>query len=164
MKIADFKQLCEQVTERADEIMWSKNKDYAGPDGADVMSNFRDMGKDLEDEGICSPGDGMAVVVWVYFKKHLDAVRSFHFNTGVDSEPPIDRVADLYNYMRFMLAMQEENIGKREEEEDALPENWLKKKRAGYIIEDGACDVWMCECGYLMPDLPQCVKCRRDRP
>ena len=108
MKIADFKQLCERVTERADEIMWSKNKDYAGPDGEDVMSNFRDMGKDLEAEGICSPGDGMAVVVWVFFKKHLDAVRSFHFESGEDSEPPIDRVADLYNYLRFMLAMREE--------------------------------------------------------
>ena len=66
----------------------------------DVLANFKTVGRDLD-----LPPEKVA---WVYFKKHLDAIRTYIVNPesrGLDPERIDLRIADAINYLILINAI-----------------------------------------------------------
>ncbi len=89
----DFRELCASITS-------TKNKDYC-PDGI----AFEEIKETAEEVGI-KPSQAL----WVHFKKHFSAVKSYMQRGHVESEPIQGRLVDMANYcaLLHMLIIEEE--------------------------------------------------------
>lgn len=68
--------------------------------GLDVNNNFKRLGNELN----LDPNK----VLWIFLKKHLDAILNFINNGKVESEPIEGRIADAVNYLLILASILEE--------------------------------------------------------
>lgn len=83
------------------DISRKKGKDYSGD--MDVLSNFKRIADELDS----TP----EIVLYVYFAKHLDAVRSYIKNGELESESLENRIVDMRLYLALLYAMYCESVG-----------------------------------------------------
>lgn len=87
---------------RCVKIMATKGKEYSLSQ-EDVNNNFKRLGLELN----LSPNK----ILWIFLKKHLDAILNY-INTGkVESEEIEGRIVDAINYLFILGSLIEEEKG-----------------------------------------------------
>lgn len=85
----------ERLWDTAHGEMWRKNADYAT--SGDVLANHRQAAADLN----LSP----RMIAWVYFHKHLAALRRWVNGEPLESESLESRFVDLLNFVLILWAI-----------------------------------------------------------
>ena len=67
----------------------------------DVNNNFKRAGNELEIEP--------KKILWIFLKKHLDAILAFINKGNVESEPIEGRIGDAINYLFILASLIEED-------------------------------------------------------
>jgi hypothetical protein len=70
----------------------------------DALANFKEIANALQGRGVDKYD-----VWYVYFAKHLDALKTWLNDRRVRSEPLQGRIADLVNYLLILVALLEED-------------------------------------------------------
>ncbi len=84
------------LEERCFKLMATKGKEYS-LSGEDVNNNFKRLSAEL--------GIPPQKILWIFLKKHLDAVLNY-INTGkVESEHIDGRIADAVNYLLILSSL-----------------------------------------------------------
>lgn len=97
----EFDQLLENIIQKEKEIGKSKGLEYT--QGGDRLDNFKRIGKEIT----LDP----KMVLWVYLKKHLDAITFFVRNGEVFSEDILGRILDARVYLSLLWGLIEEERG-----------------------------------------------------
>lgn len=98
MNRSEFIDLLNRNHEQIVEINKVKGHDYAGED--DALSNFKESARAVD----VSP-----LVIWfVYFDKHMSAIRTFIREGAVQSEPIEGRIQDAILYLYLLMGLVEE--------------------------------------------------------
>ena len=85
------------------DILTKKGHDYT-QGSKDRYKNFNDLAKELELSSLA--------VMFIFFKKHLDSIKTFIKHGAVESEDIQDRIADARNYLLLMGAWISERPSK----------------------------------------------------
>jgi hypothetical protein len=86
----------EVVLSEIKKIRMSKGINYSGKE--DYLKNFKTIGEELN----ISPEK----VLWIYLRKHLDAIRSYIKEEYVDDTETIEsRIYDAINYLLLLLGI-----------------------------------------------------------
>ena|SRR6266478_4266282 len=80
-------------------LMSTKGKEYS-LSGEDVNSNFKRTGNDI--------GLTAKQVLYIFMKKHFDAITNYIKTNKVESEAIEERIADLINYEFILASLIEE--------------------------------------------------------
>lgn len=107
MKADELNALERQAAARMVELRAQKGKEYTRGD-ADVLANFKRVGRELV--GITITADNAAAIVWfVYFHKHFDALASFIRNGAESSNEGIEgRIDDMQVYLTLQRGIAQE--------------------------------------------------------
>lgn len=108
----EYDQLQEELLKICGEVSSSKGREYAN--SLDRLANFKRLGARLkvrcESCGKTTPVPP-AIVAWIFFTKHRDAIES-HISTGADGSEPIQgRFVDAINYLILTFALLMEGKG-----------------------------------------------------
>jgi hypothetical protein len=99
MNTEQFNKMLKELQQIEYDIMCSKGKDYT-QGNEDRLINFKEAARELK----VSPQ-----TVWaVYFNKHVKAVLSSIVHNLDESEPLLERIADLRNYAFLGWALKED--------------------------------------------------------
>jgi hypothetical protein len=85
--------------ERCVELMATKGKEYS-LSNEDVNQNFKVTGKDIN--------IGPKKILYIFAKKHWDAITNYIKTEKVESETIESRIADIINYMFILASLIEE--------------------------------------------------------
>ncbi len=97
MNINRYTDICDTLSATASAIEKSKRTTYTVGD-QDVLRNFKAVAERI--------GSTPAQVALTYFLKHVDSVITMVKRPDIeDSEPPIERFADIINYTRILHAI-----------------------------------------------------------
>src|SRR5438874_13156479 len=80
-------------------LMVTKGKEYS-LSGNDVNSNFKRTGADI--------GLNPKIVLYIFMKKHFDAITNYIKTNKIESEAIESRIADLINYGFILASLIEE--------------------------------------------------------
>jgi len=95
-----FKKEVEKTLKEFKDVLESKGQAYSGE--SDYFANFKRIANDLS----INP----ETVWYVYFSKHLDALKTYLSGNYCDSEPISGRIIDLINYLILLKVYIEENL------------------------------------------------------
>lgn len=95
-----FKKEVEKSLNELKSVLDSKGKAYSGDE--DYFANFKRIASDLN----INP----ETVWYVYFSKHLDALKTYLSGNYCDSEPISGRIIDLINYLILLKVYTEEKL------------------------------------------------------
>lgn len=106
MDTKTFKDMVQEMIENEAEILRVKGEDYTV--GKDVLDNFRRVAREMTESGFSID---MKKVWWIYFNKHLCAIRNFAMTGEVLSEPIEGRIMDARAYLILLRAIiKEESV------------------------------------------------------
>ena len=99
----EFRDLLRQLSIDEIQLNNTKGADYSAE--SDVLDNFKRLSGEID--------ISMEKVLWVYMKKHLDAVRSWIGGKVLQSESFASRIQDIRLYLALLLVMYyEEEVSK----------------------------------------------------
>jgi len=101
---AEFEKLLDKMIIEERAVKETKGKDYTV--GDDRLNNFRSIADEMTAAGFPIT---MKQVFWVYFKKHIDAIRKYCATNQSVSEPIEGRILDARVYLSLLRAMVEED-------------------------------------------------------
>ena len=95
MTLTEFEDSVIKLEMDANQILYSKMADYS--DGDDTFSNFKQLAEECNISHF---------KVWfVYFMKHIQALRSYILGGNLESEPIEERIKDAMNYLKIFNGM-----------------------------------------------------------
>lgn len=104
MKAEQRAELIKDLMDRCLETLTRKGNDYKTIE--DVNGNFKELARELSTpERQLTPYD----IWYVFFAKHLSAVKNFITRGSLESEPIEDRILDAVNYLLILHTLIEEN-------------------------------------------------------
>jgi len=99
MTLGDFDKLFLSMCEMERSILCTKGVEYSGRD--DRLANFKRLARDLN----LNP----KIILWIYFIKHIDSIRSFILTGEVNSTESIEgRIYDARNYLALLMGLIED--------------------------------------------------------
>lgn len=98
MTLTEFEDSVLKLELDSNTVLYDKMADYS--DGDDTFSNFKQLAEEC---------DLTHFKIWfVYFMKHIQAIRSYVVGGSVESEPIRGRIVDAINYLKILNGMVEE--------------------------------------------------------
>lgn len=94
-----FELIFDEIIAKCHELLVSKGHDYTY--GEDRLSNFKEIAIDT--------GVAPMQVWYVYFSKHISAIKTYFRNNKLESEPIESRLFDAINYLILGYALIKEN-------------------------------------------------------
>lgn len=125
-----FEKLLKEMSRDELHLNNTKGRDYST--SQDVLDNFKRLAAET--------GVSKEIVLWVYLKKHLDALATYVRTGKVSSEGILGRIEDSRLYLALLLVMHTENTAHEEEVPKASKEpmstqyfeqKWVKLNRPG---------------------------------
>jgi len=98
MTIDKFNDYFQLLVKEEQELLDKKGQEYSGKENR--FRNFQDLGKELDMDQM--------KILWIYFSKHLDSIRSYLRGEYRGSEPIRGRIQDARNYLALLGGMIEE--------------------------------------------------------
>lgn len=99
-----FELIFDEITAKCHELLISKGHDYT--DGEDRLSNFKEIARDT--------GVTPLQVWYVYFSKHISAIKTFMRSNKLESESIDSRFFDAINYLILGYALMKEMDNNKE--------------------------------------------------
>lgn len=100
----NWKDSYNKLKEEEEKVLTVKGKDYT--QGKGRYKNFYDLANELNIDA--------KKILWVYFKKHIDAILSYILHGQVESEPILLRIVDARNYLALLWGLIENERGRDE--------------------------------------------------
>jgi hypothetical protein len=103
MTAKEFSEFFDRLCHAEQTLLTNKGLEYSGNENR--FRNFEALGNELKLD--------KKLILWVYLKKHLDAIRSYITGDYAGSESIIGRIMDARNYLALLAGMIEEE-GKKD--------------------------------------------------
>jgi hypothetical protein len=98
-------EIAKELFQKCLDTLESKGRVYSGR--VDAFRNFTSIADEL--------GINRKIVWWVYFRKHIDAIRTYITCDYKDPEPIEGRIMDAINYLILLYGMIEQEKEFKEE-------------------------------------------------
>ena len=96
----DFDELLQKMVNEEIDIMCTKGKDYTR-NSSDKLINFKRASEDI--------GIKPEQVIYIYMKKHWDALITYIKTGKLSGEPIESKILDIRNYLALLRALIEED-------------------------------------------------------
>ena len=125
-------------------VYQTKGKEYSRSED-DVNSNFKRLASELN--------LGSKKVLYIYLKKHLDAITNYINQGQVESEPIESRIGDAINYLFILASLIEEEF-------QAKPSEWVETRAEVPLAKPSET---ISRCPAIANDLRWHLQCRLDQ-
>ena len=105
MNPKDFDELYQRMHSEEMEIGRTKGCEYASD--VDRLDNFKRLGAEIKCPH-CGKPVGPFVILWVYLKKHMDAILHYINHQKALSEPPEGRIKDSRVFLGLLRGLIQE--------------------------------------------------------